>query len=357
MVSDNMVLKNMKKNIIILLILSVTIPLFSGERLPKLFIKQIGYNGSPILNSQIITQKIKDQCVIFKIAEIIDSEKDADYVLSGSFSARQEKNSEEYGISLEIEGKTFDRMSDSVTKKTAKLNLIDQIIADASDYIFSTTFPVQKFIQDNNEILSDSNVQLEQSDDYIDRGRKIVRNPQMDFFAPAGENLYKKYGLQVQVAGGMTLPVNLLEHDVAPLLFIEVPFQFYFFSTELFTLSFIVEGSYNLINKRISLDKYNNLHIFGIEGGFGITLNLPSFRQIGFHLNLTGGYAISFFMSDQYPGQMTNTGDPFIHPGLVFEYDITDRFSLSVDCSYLWVIYVGENIHSLQVGLGAGYRL
>jgi hypothetical protein len=208
---------------------------------------------------------------------------------------------------------------------------------------------------DNELFLAQGRTDPAFNEDYIDRERKIIKMPRDYLFTPVKENYFKKHNLQVQFIGNATFLVNLMQNDVPPSLSITVPFRFYFFSTELVTLSLFCEANYNLFAKRISLEKYNNLNIVGAGGGAGISLS--SFRQVRFNLVLGGGYAISYFLSDQYVGTVQFSGDPYVHPLFEFAYDVTEQISVSVVFSYLWVMYTGENIHSIQTGLGFGYRL
>lgn len=348
----------MKKQIIFIIIFFLSITnLFGLTKLPMLYLRQIEYKGSSVFTSQLINKKISTFIEAQNILQLNDSEKGSDYVLSGTFTSKQENLNEEYSISLEIVGLTINKMHDIIVKKASRQSLVDSIIEEAVLYMLWSISPVETYTRDNLSFLTGQDMNEVQREDVVDRTRRIIRNPEGDFFTPTQENLYKKYNLQLQIHGGISIPVNLLEYGAAPVLFIDLPFQFYIFSTELISASLIINSHYNLINKQISLEKYNSLHVFGIGGGAGIAINLPFFRQVGFHCNLTGGYAFSFLVSGQNPNMLVNTGDPYFYPSLTCEYDITDRIILSVICSYLWVVYSGENLHTVQAGIGIGYRM
>jgi hypothetical protein len=310
---------------------------------PRIYIRPITYKGSSQMSAQQIVRIITDRIVKICAPEITDSENKADYALSISY----EGNPGEYVLFLEANG---------ILKRTSSEADISLMIQDAVDYLMTNLLPVQTFFQENDPFFSGDKTATGSSDEPIDRERKSVRQAGNLFLTPIMDNIFKLYPFQLQFLGGATIPIMTGDASTPVSFHLAIPFNYYFYTIQLFAFSLFGQVNYNLIYKKVAADKNNNLHVLSFDVGASAVFTLPFLREMSLHLNLGIGYAGSYFASTQFVGTIYTSWDPCLHPSFEVEYSLNDYLSLSVWCSYMWVIYLRDNVQSIQTGVSLGYR-
>jgi hypothetical protein len=337
--------------IFILLLAFLVAPIYGKDSIPKLAIRQAIYRGNPMFNVQMINQAVRNEIQKRSIVDIIESEKDADYLLTVIFEALGD-----FKIEMDIIGLTSKKENASITKRTTKEKLVGLLIEDAVDYIAYAIFPAQSYIEENDQILTETEMARTQGDDSIDRERKTARETNIQLFTPIQDNLFKDHIFQMELIGSLTVPLEFDLFKPSLSFQLDIPFHFYFFSMQFLTLSVFVDGTFTSLSNKVSANQSQNLYVIGAGGGLGLAFTIPAFKQINFHLNLGGGRAASFYTNDLTGMALHPSSDWYLHPFLDIEYLLTEQFSVSLACSYLWIMYSNDNYQTIEAGIGLAYR-
>ena len=330
------------------------LPIYANDNLPTINISDFTYKGTNIKIGNTIPDLVKEQFVLQGMFEIIEKNDDAEFILSYSI----EEKKEELIFSMEITDITGNKIREKVVKKTHTENDIYIILQEAVEYIHRKVFPFETFNSKDGRFFTAKTMKDFYDDDVVDRNRETVRNEMPSLFDPLNQKLFKKHRWQFFPSCEFSFPFLINDDNVHQAPFVHFPCYMYLFTTEYFMLALLVEGIYVPLRKQVSIDKQNTLDVLGYGGGVGICFPLPLYRQIGFHLNVSGGCAISFLTSDLYTNSLLQSFDPYLHSVFEVEHTITRNISFSIKCSYLLVLYVNKNyLHLLQTGIGLGFRL